>query len=92
MRIHIELSPETRNLQEVNIGNVYAHRGGRGMKFGHMHVIMGISEDRMCACLTVDKAGFIIGGTSYCLSYFEDKLPIAFVDGLNDIDLTMRSL
>ncbi len=92
MRIHVELDNIPKDVSEVQIGNVYQVRGGKGSKYGYMNVIIAITEERMCACLTIDKTGNIVGASNYAQHYYEEKMPIAFVDGLNDIDLTLRSL
>lgn len=42
--------------------------------------------------LTVNREGEPVGVTSYALSYIDDLSPIAFVEGIEDIDLTMRSI
>lgn len=91
MRIHIELTGAQQDLMEVRVGNVYQVRGGTGARYGYMNIIFA-SDGAMATVLTVTAKGEITGATRYGLHYFEDKIPIAFVDGIEDIDLTMRSL
>ena len=81
----------------TRIGNVYLVKGGRGMAKGHMHVLIAMTEPReyagiSCIMLTVDKDGKPVGSTNYALHYVEDLQPIAFVEGLEDLTLVMRSL
>lgn len=84
--------------QDVRVGNVYHVRGGRGLRDGHMNIVLAITEPcdrfsgRMALCLTVDKFGKPRGVTSYGVHYFEDKQPIAFCEGCEDINLSVRSL
>lgn len=67
---------------------------------GHMFVVVAITElkDQFCSrgtvatYITVNKEGEIIGGGSYGADYLEDKAPIAYVEGLEDLTLPMRSL
>lgn len=97
--MHISLSFEDASpITETRIGNVYHVRGGRGLRDGHLNIIIAITEPkdrfqgRMALCLTVDKDGDPRGVTSYGLHYFEDKMPIAFCEGVEDINLIVRSL
>lgn len=81
----------------VRIGNVYAVKGGRGMSRGHMNVLIAMTEPKeysgiSCIMLTVDKDGKPVNSTVYALHYVEDLQPIAFVEGLEDMTLVMRSL
>ncbi len=83
--------------EPVRIGNVYPVKGGRGMARGHMNVLIAMSDRDSytgvrCIMLTVDKEGKPVGSTVYALHYVEDLQPIAFVDGLEDMTLVMRSL
>lgn len=75
----------------VQVGNCYPVRGGRGAKFGHIFVIVAITE-RVCTCLVINREGEIIGGCNYIESYFDDKMPIGYVEGLDSINLRMTSL
>jgi hypothetical protein len=83
---------------EPTVGMVYPVCGGRGMKNGHLMVLLAIREPQGCyetraaLMLVIRKDGSPFNVTDYGLHYLENKLPIAFVDGLGDLDLTMRSL
>lgn len=97
MKIRIEvndLSPPS----EVRIGNVYSVKGGRGLKEGHMQVLIAITEPKenwqgpAGLLLVIDKQGKPKGVNSYGMHYLEDLCPIAFVEGLEDMELVMRSL
>ena len=83
--IETELSECT---QSPVIGNVYNVCGGRGARHGHMMVIISI-VDSMVTTVTVNKSGDIISGRNYGLRYFEDKCPMAYVSGLEDLNFKM---
>ena len=97
MRIHIETDNALPSAP-ARVGNVYAVKGGRGMARGHMNILLAITEPGdycrapTALMLTVNKDGQPTGVTSYAMHYVEALSPIAFVDGIEDIDLTMRSL
>lgn len=79
------------------IGNVYPIKGGRGLKYGHLQVLIAITEPKECygsaaLMLVITKDGKPVGVNSYGLHYINDLCPIAFVDGLEDMTLVMRSL
>lgn len=84
----------------TRVGNVYPVRGGKGSRYGHMHVVIAITDaddDRdfrgtMVLMLVVSKNGKPVGVNSYGLHYVDDLQPIAFVDGIEDLTLLMRSL
>lgn len=83
---------------EVRVGNVYNVRGGRGLRYGHMMIVIAIVDPqdrydgRSVLLLTVTKEGKPVGVTQYALHYLEDKCPIAFCEGIDQIQLTIRSL
>lgn len=96
MRVKIETELP---IDTVRVGNVYQVRGGYGAKAGHVMVIVGLFEGeishcyrRTASCLILSKEGEIVGATSYGIHYFEEKAPIAFIDGLEEMELVMRSL
>src|SRR5262249_7222271 len=71
------------------VGHVYPIRGGRGLRDGHMQILMAITEERQYhgagACmLVVTKEGKPVGVNYYGLHALEGWCPIAFVDGLED--------
>ena len=81
------------------VGNVYPVRGGFGARNGHMHVIIAHYDKVQGGCryqgyctVTVDCDGEIVGANSYACHYFDDKAPMAKVDGLDEVALVMRSL
>jgi hypothetical protein len=97
MKINIELDTQLRPGQEPLVGNVYPVKGGRGLRYGHMHVLFHITDSadhrgQMCLLIVIDKDGSPIGVNSYGLHYIEELQPIAFVDGLDAMEFTMRSL
>jgi len=74
------------------VGNVYGISGGYGRKAGHCMVLLAITERGACLMLIVDKEGNPVGVTSYNLHSIEDRAPIAFVRGLDALNLTMEPL
>lgn len=99
MKVNLELDSPVSTF-ECGVGNVYHVRGGRGLRDGHLNIIIAITEPkdrfacqgRMALCLTIDKDRDPRGVTSYGAHYFEDKMPIAFCEGVQDINLVVRSL
>jgi hypothetical protein len=91
--MHIQINTDTNvPCQPVREGNVYPVSGGRGMKNGHMNIVIAITNERLCLCLTVNREGDPVGVTQYCIRYLEERLPIAFVEGLEGFQLVMRSI
>ena len=82
---------------EPVVGNVYQVRGGSGAKKGHVMVILAITNPepyngQKVLMLIVNKQGEPVGVTSYGVHYVRELTPIAFVDGMDEITLQMRSL
>lgn len=99
MKIDIQTSVPLPQGPEDMVGNVYPVRGGFGARNGHFHVIISAYNKVQGCCkyqgyvtVTVDAEGDIVGGNSYAQHYFDNKLPVARVDGLEDLHLTMRSI
>ena len=90
MRFTIQESIK-ENITAPVVGNVYNIRGGRGAREGHMHVIIGIKNTAVTT-VTVDKDGEICGGSCYGYHYFEEKTPIAYCSGLDELSFEIRSL
>lgn len=82
----------------ARVGNVYPIKGGRGLRDGHMQVLLAITKpsDQWRGAsgllLVIDKEGNPVGVNSYGMHAIEDMQPIAFVEGLEAMTLTMRSL
>jgi len=80
------------------IGHVYPVRGGRAMRYGCVYVVIAIrppiDDYDACSviCLMVNRDGAIVGSANYAQQYFAEKAPIAIVEGIDDLHLTMRSL
>ena len=81
------------------VGNVYPVRGGFGARNGHMHVIIAHYDKVQGGCrysgyctVTVDCDGEIVGANNYARHYFDDEVPMAKVEGLEEVSLVMRSL
>lgn len=71
-------------IQSPTIGNVYNVRGGSGARYGYMMVIVSIIGTTVTV-LTISKSGEIVSGSNYGIHYFEDKCPIAYCAGLEEL-------
>lgn len=96
MKIDVQTT-EFSPLEAARIGNVYPIKGGRGLKQGHLQVLIAITEPKEYSgpaglMLVITKDGKPVGVNSYGMHYIEELCPIAFVDGLEDMTLVMRSL
>lgn len=97
MKISVQVG-EFGPCEAVRVGNVYPVRGGRGARDGNMQVLIAITKPRetwhgqAALLLVIDKNGNPTGVNSYGLHAIESWQPIAFVDGLDEMTLTMRSL
>lgn len=99
MKARIETDAPLAASAEDMVGNVYQMRGGRGARLGHMHIIVSAYRYNECSCvdegfatLTVDRDGSIVGANTYARHYFMEKTPIAKCDGIEEIELVVRSL
>jgi len=77
---------------EVRVGNVYHVKGGYGTKAGHRMVLMAITENETCLLMVVDKHGKPVGITNYGASSLDERMPIAFCEGLDAMEFRIRSL
>lgn len=87
MRFNIETEIKACTQAPV-VGNVYNVRGGSGARLGHMMVIISIIANTVTV-LTINKDGDVVTGSSYGLHYFEDKCPIAYCNGLEDLSFNI---
>jgi predicted aconitase with swiveling domain len=74
------------------VGNVYSISGGYGRKAGHAMVLLAITKRESALMLIIDKEGDPIGVTSYGVHAIEERAPIAFVRGLDDMVFEMEAL
>jgi hypothetical protein len=74
------------------VGNVYAISGGYGRKAGHAMVLLAITTTQSCLMVVINKDGEPIGVTSYGLHAIEERAPVAYVRGLDELNLTMEPL
>jgi len=74
------------------VGNVYAISGGYGRKAGHSMVLIAITEKSAALLLVIDRNGDPVGVTSYGLHAIEERAPIAFVPGLEELTFNMEPL
>jgi len=91
MRCKIELD-NYRPKNPLQVGEVYAASGGRRLKYGHMYVVLAITDDNMVPCLVVNSDGDIVGPTQYGKFYFEERMPIGFADGIEGFQFSIRSI
>lgn len=96
MKIDIQTT-EFGPFDPARVGNVYPIKGGRGLKLGHLQILIAITEPRdyygaSALMLVITKEGKPVGVNSYGMHYIEELCPIAFVEGLEDMTLIMRSL
>ena len=78
-------------IQEPTVGNVYNVRGGTGARKGHMQVVVALTETG-CVMLTVNRDGEVIGASCYGRHYIQEKIPMAFCDGLEELSFNIRSV
>lgn len=96
MKIEIQTS-EFGPFDPARVGNVYPIKGGRGLRDGHMQILIAITEShpfrgQSALLLVITKDGKPAGVNSYGLSYIEDLCPIAFCEGVDELVLIIRSL
>ena len=104
MRVNVipDLKPDP--LGGVRTGNVYPVKGGRRSRYGDIMVVIAVTDPvvlkrheydcpaYMALCLVITREGEPVAVTQYLVSALEERVPIAFVDGLEDLDLVMRSI
>lgn len=89
MRINVTDLPQ---FEQPLVGNVYAINGGYGRKAGHSMVLIAITEKSSALMLIIDKNGEPVGVTAYGLHAIEERCPIAFVPGLEDLTFDMQPI
>lgn len=97
MKINIEVG-DFGPYEPARPGNVYPVKGGRGLRDGHMMILLAVTDPKeqwrgsSGLMLVIDKQGNPTGVSSYGMSRVEELQPIAFVEGIEDMQFTMRSL
>lgn len=91
MRVNI-LTDRIDPFDDPRPGNVYPIAGGYGRKAGHMMILLHTTEAGRCLFLIVDREGKPHGVTQYGEHAIRDRAPIAFVDGVEDMEFEMRSI
>lgn len=82
----------------LRVGNVYAAAEGRGLRGGHMEILIAVTEARggwLAAAglmLVAAEDGRIIGMNSHDMKTLKSMRAVAFVEGLESLTFTMRSL
>ncbi|MEE9569498.1 MAG: hypothetical protein V3W37_08940 [Candidatus Binatia bacterium] len=89
MRINVS---DFTSFSQPIVGNVYGISGGSGRKAGHSMVLIAITEKQSALMLVIDKSGEPVGVTSYGLHAIEERAPIAFVPGLDDLTFDMQPI
>jgi hypothetical protein len=89
MRINLTELP---TFMQPTVGNVYPISGGYGRKAGHVMVLLAITKNNGALMLIIDREGDPVGVTSYGLHAIEERCPVAFVPGLEDLSLMMEPL
>lgn len=89
MKINVSNFP---TFSQPVVGNVYPIKGGYGRKAGHAMVLLSITEAASCLMLVINNEGEPVGVTSYGLHAIEERAPIAFVRGLEELEFTMEPL
>jgi hypothetical protein len=89
MRINVADLPA---FSQPVIGNVYPISGGYGRKAGHAMVLMAITKAGSALMLVIDKDGEPVGVTSYGMHAIEERAPIAFVPGLDELAFDMVAI
>jgi predicted aconitase with swiveling domain len=74
------------------VGNVYAIGGGYGRRAGHAMVLMAITRNQAALMLIIDKEGEPVGVTSYGMHAIEERVPIAFVRGFDEMSFMMEPI
>lgn len=97
MKVHIETDNFSADAP-LRVGNVYPVRGGKGLRDGNMMVVIAVTEPRGCCdgrmalMLVIDKHGNPVSVDKYGAHVFEDRAPIAFAEGVESIELFIRSI
>lgn len=89
MKINVTELP---TFAQAAIGNVYSINGGYGRRSGHSMVLIAVTKNSTALMLVIDKDGEPVGVTSYGVHAIEERSPIAFVEGLEQLSLTMVPL
>ncbi len=91
MKFKIALN-EYRPLEPPRVGNVYHVKGGYGSKNKHLLVLIAITESGLHLFLTLDREGNPVGITQYLSHAIEDRFPVGFVEGLEDLTFDIVSI
>ena len=87
------ITTDLPGFSQPEIGNVYSINGGYGRKAGHAMVLIALTKKKQsCLFMVIDKDGDPVGVTSYGLHAIEERSPIAFVPGIDDLVFTMEAL
>lgn len=79
----------------VKVGNVYKPRGGRAIRDNWLHVIMSITTETSMTgprvvVGSIDVHGELVSATIYGAHVFQDRVPIGYVKGLEELDFEME--
>jgi hypothetical protein len=77
---------------ETRVGNVYHVKGGYGTRAGHMMVLMAITKNDTALLMVIDKHGEPVSITNYGVHALDERMPIAFCEGIDSLSFRIRSL
>lgn len=93
MKFNIETRDGKPFIGPPAVGDVYPIRGGRGLRYGYQFIVMGIHEQqRMAYSLTINRDGEIVGVHSVGLHILEEMVPVGRVEGLEQLEFTVRGI
>lgn len=97
IEIHTNL-PEPKSPYE-RVGEVYPVKAGDGSNSSLLYLILacyktavGLRELYGYAVLTVTREGVIAGSSSFSENFFDNREPIAKIQGIDNLILKIRSL
>lgn len=96
--MRVEMTGLSIPTNEVRVGNVYPIQGGWGRRAGHVMVLLAITETKgrqeggTALLMIIDKDGDPVDVTKYGTHALAERCPIAYVDGVDNAVLMMRSL
>lgn len=91
MRFTVALN-DYKACEPIRVGNVYAVKGGYGTRNKHLMVLIAITEQGLHLLLTLDREGNPVGNTQYLAHALEDRIPVGFVEGLENLTFNITSI
>lgn len=91
MRFNVALN-DYKSCEPIRVGNVYSVKGGYGSRNKHLMILIAITKNELHLLLTLDKEGNPVGITQYLAHSLEDRIPVGFVAGLEDLIFDITSI